>query len=476
MDNVKKIDTPYNNAVAVLNRTNQLLLENNVKDSTGEAIAQLEATPANPAWLFALACGSLHTSWQEKIAKAYSALDPQNCEDDQVLVLASIAGIKRGNGKPSHVTVLITNLESNPIEIPIGSVFTETYTNHSWVLNKTINIDANGQQFITLYSTIDGELSLPVHTTFYYEGDLSIACESSTSSSGGSDIESISSLRNRISQCEDATNFINQAKNAIELLGGVESCTIWFNSSSVNSLTIGGGTSTKIQVSITNTGDGDINVQSGTRFTDDTNNKEWELFNSVNLERGQHKTVTLYSVLNEDITVTNGTNFTYSGELSLTCVAVGNSEFGSVTIPPREAYISIKGYDFAGRVADTFYEYLDVPATVGAQQELCVLGQQPLSLNFDYAEEAPVKIYVTMRSSDMAVGAEGAIKNAIAAHSGTLACGENVTSQMVSEWVQNLGYGTIIDCSVDTPTGMISSISPTEYCVFNNENIFVNAI
>jgi hypothetical protein len=476
MDNVKKIDIPYNNAVAIINRTNQLLLENNIKDSTGEAIAQFEATPANPAWLFALACGSLHTSWQEQLSKAYSALDPQNCEDDQVLVLASIAGIKRGNGKPSHVTVLITNLESNPIEIPIGSVFTETYTNHSWVLNKTTNIDANGQQYVTLYSTIDGELSLPAHTAFYYAGNLSIACESSSSSSGGSDIESISSLRNRISQCEDATNFINQAKNAIELLGGIESCTIWFNSSSVNSLTIGGGTPTKIQVSITNTGDGDITVQAGTKFTDDTNNKEWELFNSINLESGQHKTVTLYSVLNEDITVTNGTNFTYSGELSLTCIAVGDSEFGSVTIPPREAYISIKGYDFAGKVADTFYEYLDVPATVGAQQELCVLGQQPLSLNFDYAEEAPVKIYVTMRSSDMAVGAEGAVKNAIAAHSGTLACGENVTSQMVSEWVQNLGYGTIIDCSVNTPTGMISSISPTEYCVFNSENIFVNAI
>ena len=42
MDNVKKIETPYNNAVSIINRTNQLLLENNVKDSTGEAIAQLE--------------------------------------------------------------------------------------------------------------------------------------------------------------------------------------------------------------------------------------------------------------------------------------------------------------------------------------------------------------------------------------------------------------------------------------------------
>ena len=81
-----------------------------------------------------------------------------------------------------------------------------------------------------------------------------------------------------------------------------------------------------------------------------------------------------------------------------------------------------------------------------------------------------------MRSSDMAVGADGAVKNAITSHSGTLACGENVTSQMVSEWVQNLGYGTIIDCSVGTPTGMMSSISPTEFCVFNSDNIFVTPL
>ena len=61
MDIVKKIETPYNNAVAILNRTNELLNENNILDSTGTNIAQLEQNIANPAWLFALACGSLHT-------------------------------------------------------------------------------------------------------------------------------------------------------------------------------------------------------------------------------------------------------------------------------------------------------------------------------------------------------------------------------------------------------------------------------
>lgn len=476
MDIVKKIDTPYNNAVAVLNRTNELLNENNIMDSTGEEIAQLEQTVANPAWLFALACGQLHTSWQEKIAKAYSALDPQNCEDDQVLVLASLAGIKRGNGTPTHITVLITNLNTESTEIPIGTTFTETYANQTWVLNKKITLNANAQQYVTLYTTTDGEYNVPSGVPFFPSTSLNIACESSTDSSGGSSIESLSSLRNRISQGEDATNFIVQAKKAIELLGGIESCSIWFNTSSVDPLAIGSGTSSRIEVTLTNTGNEDITVQTGTVFTDTSVNKDWTILQTVDLAQTEQITVTLYSVDKENITVSANIPFTHTEDYSLTCVSASASVFGTITIPPREAYISVKGFDFAGKLAETYYEYLDVPATVGEEEEECLIGQQPLTVNFDYAQEVPIKIYVTMLSSDMAVGADGAVKNAIASHSGTLACGQNVTSQMISEWVQNLGYGTVVDCSVDTPTGMISSISPTEYCIFNSDNIFVNSI
>lgn len=392
MDNVKKIDTPYNNAVAIINRTNQLLLENNIKDSTGEAIAQLEETPANPAWLFALACGQLHTSWQEALSKAYSALDPQNCEDDQVLVLASLAGIKRGNGTPSHITVLIENTSDESLTVPFGTTFTEFYVNQTWVLNKNISLLGKGKQYATLFTTNDGEYIVPSGTDFNYSGELSITCVSTSSSSGGSSVESISSLRNRISQSEDSSNFVNQTKVAIELLSGIESCSIWVNSSSTESLVIGSGTS------------------------------------------------------------------------------------GPITIPPRNAYISIKGYDYSGKIAETYYSYLNIPATVGNNQEKCLIGQQPLTVNFDYSEEAPVNIYVTIKASDMAVGAEDAIKNAISAHSGTLACGENITSQMVSEWVQNFEYGTVVDCGVGSPSGMISNISPTEYCIFNDNNIVVTTI
>lgn len=476
MDIVKRIDTPYNNAVAILNRVNELLNENNIMDSTGNEIARMEQNVANPAWLFALACGQLHTSWQEQLAKAYSALDPQNCEDDQVLVLASLAGIQRGNGTPSHITVLIINTSASSIQVPIGTTFTETYANQTWVMNKTVTIGASGQQYVTLFTTTDGEYNVPSGLTFNYSGNLPIVCESTSESTGGSNIETISSLRNRISQGEDTSNFITQAKTAIEFLSGIESCSIWFNSDSVNNLVIGQGSASRVTVAISNTSNLALEVSAGTTFTDNSANKSWVLKNKITIAGQSQKNATLYSVLGEDISINSGTTFTYSGELTITCTSVANSVVGSITIPPRNAYLSLKGYDYSGKVAETYYAYMNVPATVGSQQEKYLLGQQELTVNFDYTQEITVKIYVTMKASDMAVGAEGAVKNAIMAHSGTLACGEDVTSQIVSEWVQNLGYGTIIDCSVGTPTGMMSNISPTEYCVFDNDNIIVTPI
>lgn len=387
MDTVKVIDTPYNNAVAVLNKTNELLNENNILDSTGTEIAQLEQNVANPAWLFALACGNLHTSWQEKLAKAYAALDPQNCEDDQVLVLAILAGVKRGNGTPSHITVLIKNTSENTITIPIGTEFTETYSNQTWVLNSNISLIANAQQYTTLYTITDGEFNVPSGITFNYDGTLPINCESSSSSTGGSTIESISELRNKLSQGGNTSNAILQAETEIEQLSGVETCSIWFNSDNAASMVI-----------------------------------------------------------------------------------------GSKTIPPRTAYISIRGYDVSGKLAETYYTYLDVPATVGAVQESYQRGLQALTVNFDIAQQVDIPIYVTLRASDMADGAAERVREIITSHSGTLKCGENITSQLISEWLKDFDYGTVLAANIGTSSGYISDIEPNQFVGFVNDTIYVTGV
>lgn len=388
MDTVKTIETPYNNAVSVINKVNELLLENNIKDSTGETIAQMDSTPANPGWLFALACGSLHTSWQERIAKAYSALDPANCEDDQVLVLASIAGLQRGNGTPSHVTVLVKNTSTeDSVTIPLGTTFTELYTNHTWATNKEITLLPDTSLYATLYSTDDGAFTLPADIDFKNDSYTNITVISSSASILGENVETISSLRNRLVIGTETADSLTQAIYAIERLSGIEQCSIWFNSDNSTPMNI-----------------------------------------------------------------------------------------GEKIIPARTAYISIRGIDVSGKLAETYYTYLDVPATVGAIQETYQRGLQALTVNFDIAEQVDIPIYITLRASDMADGAAERVREIITSHSGTLKCGENITSQMISEWLKDFDYGTVLATNISTGSGYISSIEPNQYVGFINDTIYVTGV
>lgn len=387
MDDVKRIDTPYNNAVALFNRANELLNENGVKDSTGTEIAQLEQNPANPAWLFALACGALHTSWQEQLSKAYACLDPQSCEDDQVLVLASLAGIQRGDGTPSHISVRIENTSDSQITMPVGSVFKESVTNNTWSTNKELTLEKMGEMgsatILTLFCSVDGNVELGENTSFDSKDGFPVDCVSTSKSSGGNSIESISSLRNRIMQGVDTNDRRTQCQNAIAQLPGIESCSIWFNS------------------------------------------------------------------------------------------GISDLVISDKVIPGRNAYVSVKGVDMTGELAKVYYRYMNVPATVGAQQELCMVGLQQMSVNFDYATEKLVDVFVYINKAGSELGAGTAIKSKLAEYSGTLNCGENLTAQMVSNWVKSIGFGTIVGCNVGTSDGIITNIKVDEYCVFNAESIHV---
>jgi hypothetical protein len=78
----------------------------------------------------------------------------------------------------------------------------------------------------------------------------------------------------------------------------------------------------------------------------------------------------------------------------------------------------------------------------------------------------------------MAVGAEAALASEVMKHSGTLGAGENLTSQRVSEWLQNLGYGTIqgVYISDGGQQYVSSNILPNQYVVFDSEHITISAV
>lgn len=403
MDTAKTIDTPYTNAVALINEANSIFNENQIKDSTGTEIAQLDQNPSNPAWLFALACGSLHTAWQEQLAKAYACLDPQSCEDDQVLVLAALAGIERGNGTPAHITVQLSNEDSNnSVTIPAATIFSETYSNNTWGLNRTVTLakkgDAGDKAYVTLYNSVDGNYSVTEGISFTSEDYPDVSGESVSESAGGTDIEDIASLRNKISQGKETKDPVLKAETAISQLSGIEACSIWFNSSVSDTINIG-------------------------------------------------------------------------------------TQDDPITISPRCSYISIKGVDLSGKLAETYFSYLNVPTTALSSSDTVVeefyqRGQNRLSIQFEMAGEVVVPVTVIINMADMAVGAEAALASEIMKHSGTLGAGENLTAQKVSEWLQNLGYGTIKGCYIGEGGQQLvsSNILPNQYVVFDSEHIIISAV
>lgn len=403
MDTTKRIDTPYNNATAAFDATNSLLQENGILDSTGTEVAQLEQNPANPAWLFALACGSLHTSWQEQLAKAYSALDPQNCEEDQVLVLASIAGLSRGNGTPSHITIGIKNLSENDVVIPRGTLFKETSTNHKWATVSDVSIqrkeEIDGEtvyhtERATLYCSVDGPFDVSEGTEFKVvdeESGFELKTESLSKSVLGESIETIASLRNRISSGDEQTDPVKKAEEAIGRLSGIESCSIWFNPNAT-------------PVAIWSDGEGH-----------------------------------------------------------------------DITVPGRNSYIAIKGVDIDGKLAEAYFKHIDVPATTGALSSDYRRGQQVLTVKYNAAEPVTIPIHVKY-GAGAKEGIAFAIKERIASFSETLATGENVTAQMVAEWLTDLGYGEIVGCTIGDDGALISDIQPLQVCAFSPDEIFVTEI
>lgn len=398
MDTVKQINSPYDNAAAIFDYTNTQLNDNNIKDSTGTQIAQLEQNPANPAWLFALGCGSLHTAWQERLAKAYACLDPQNCEEDQVLVLAMLAGIKRGNGTPSHIMANFTNTTDNQtIDIPAGAIFKDGQSGNDWVLDFPVSLSPQTTALRVLYCTVDGPVSVDKGAVFTSEQYPDILCDSYDAAVPGNSIETIASLRNRISSGIMNVDPYMSVQAAIEMLPGIESCSIWFNQNLQNSIFIG-------------------------------------------------------------------------------------PDGAKQEIKPRCAYVSVKGMDATGKLAETYYSYMNCPTTPLDDQDPSVTtetfqrGQQPLTMQFQRAEA--VKVYVTIYIVDAQPGAQAGIEGEVIKHSGTLRVGENLTAQQVSEWIQNLGYGKIEGCYVGNAANsslLSTNIRPDQYCIFDYDSVTVSA-
>lgn len=143
------------------------------------------------------------------------------------------------------------------------------------------------------------------------------------------------------------------------------------------------------------------------------------------------------------------------------------------TIPIREAYIVIKGVDITGKIAETFYKYMNVPATVGSQSNTTRVGLQDMTVNYDLASGVTIPVYIHVKQEGALTGYTEILKQLIMNKSGMMDCGQNVTQQMISTWLQDNGYCEVIGAFVGDGDDITSSINPNSYVEFSEDSITI---
>lgn len=150
---------------------------------------------------------------------------------------------------------------------------------------------------------------------------------------------------------------------------------------------------------------------------------------------------------------------------------------GGKTLPARTAYICIQGYDAENLIARTFFSYAIVNTL---QTEESLRSQVLIGSDYHtayYEQCASQMVYIKIKVKPILGDTTYAkrIKDTLLPYSGTLKVGENLTAQMVCEWLGQLDdYCTIYTAYVGTsaePSGDVTNISVNSLLQFTEDNI-----
>lgn len=228
-----QVNTTEENASDFISKVNELLAQNSVVDKLGNP-AILKAYAGSPTWLFALAQGQISTEWQERLRKAFYSIDIEKCDEDQVYVLATLAGVLFREQSSPMIPLTITNpSETDAIVINSSSCYAEdSFGNNKWYPGIAYTIAAQETVRLLFYCE-DKSGSTPPNTTFTLKSNDALFEDITIVSTESSQIlfqgETSADLRNRILNGNSYIDQITQAQNAIANLNGIVKCSIYFN-------------------------------------------------------------------------------------------------------------------------------------------------------------------------------------------------------------------------------------------------------
>lgn len=241
------VNTPTENAFALLAFINQFMVDNDVKDRRGNVV-QFKVSLASPIWLLIIGIGFMATVCQRIMFATAQAFNIADCSDQQLLSLAKIARLPRKEGSYTTVACTVTASASGTCQITVDMVAKVTYEGTKYTFHPLypVSLPAGTSAEIILICDVTG----PVYFELGAIDTLKTADEqdvpnldtiSSAAPQPGSGIESISSLRTRL-MTNEAISPLSGAVQGLNALDGVSKAVVLYNSNYDSSMMLAGKT------------------------------------------------------------------------------------------------------------------------------------------------------------------------------------------------------------------------------------------
>lgn len=232
--------TALQHADLIIDRINELLQENNIKDKDGN-VAQLKKNYGNALYLLALGDGQRLAENDAELSKAIDSFNIELCDDQQIQNLLPIAAITRNPGSYSTLQLVCKASDDGECVIPAGTK--APYGDVNFVTQTETVISAGSTQIIdTVCDTLGPVVVLTGEVTEFETEIANLeSVENATSSVPGVAPETTNALRQRLLAGDTIKYSLDGCKRALEELTGITHARVYFNYNVDDPLELAGG-------------------------------------------------------------------------------------------------------------------------------------------------------------------------------------------------------------------------------------------
>lgn len=236
------VNTPTENAFALLDFVNKFMVDNHVANKKGEQV-QFKISLASPIWLLIIGIGYMATVCQKIMFAVAQAFNLADCADQQVLNLARIARLSRKEG--SYTTVVCTaTAVGGTCQITTDLEAVVEYEGKEYTFHPVFSVSiADGTSAeVILMCNVTGPVYFETGAITEFTTEVSnLGTFVSSAPQPGSGMESISSLRTRL-MTNEAISPLTGALQGLNALDGVTKAVILYNPNYDSDMVLGGKT------------------------------------------------------------------------------------------------------------------------------------------------------------------------------------------------------------------------------------------